>query len=142
MESVSSNSAPAHSAPANSVSKGMAPTDNRRQNPRLMVHWRARLMVQAPKYVEAEVIDVSENGMGLRCQHRVREHQTYDFAVAIPDVLEWDRHDVVQFRAVVQSVVLSGTSFRVGVQFVSMPSSLRTKIHQWMKLSGSRLLAA
>jgi hypothetical protein len=39
-------------------------------------------------------------------------------------------------------VVLSGSCFRVGVQFVSMPSQLRSKIHQWMKLSGARLLAA
>lgn len=114
--------------------------DQRRNEPRVAVNWRARVMVASPRFVEATVIDISPGGMGLHCDHRVRERQVYDFAVAVPNLLEWDRFEVVQLRAVVQSVVLSGAKFRLGVQFVSIDPAAKALIQQWA--TGHRRLFA
>jgi c-di-GMP-binding flagellar brake protein YcgR len=114
--------------------------DQRRTEPRVVVNWRARVMVATPRFIEATVIDISPGGMGLHCDHRVRERQVYDFAVAVPNLLEWDRFEVVQLRAVVQSVVLSGAKFRLGVQFVSIDPAAKALIQQWA--TGHRRLFA
>ena len=126
---------PASGTPASPMS-----AEQRRTEPRVVVNWRARVMVASPRYVEATVIDISPGGMGLHCDHRVRERQVYDFAVAVPNLLEWDRFEVVQLRALVQSVVLSGPKFRLGVQFVSIDPAAKALIQQWA--TGHRRLFA
>lgn len=115
--------------------------DSRRKNPRAMVNWRARLMVAPPRFIEASVVDVSEGGMGMHCDQRVREHQVYDFAVAVPNILEWDRHQVIQARAVVKSVVLAGQRFRLGVQWVAIPPAAKELIRLWVKGAASNAFA-
>jgi c-di-GMP-binding flagellar brake protein YcgR len=114
----------------------------RRTTPRLMVNWHTRIMVDAPRFIEASVIDISEGGVGIHCDQRVRENQVYEFAVSVPNFIEWDRHQAIQFKGVVQSVVLSGDKFRLGVQFVSISPPAKSLIMAWLAGAGQRLLAA
>jgi c-di-GMP-binding flagellar brake protein YcgR len=115
--------------------------DARRKTARAMVNWRARLMVAPPRFIDASVVDVSEGGMGMHCDQRVREHQVYDFAVAVPNILEWDRHQVIQARAVVKSVVLAGQRFRLGVQWVAIPPAAKELIRIWVRGAASNAFA-
>jgi c-di-GMP-binding flagellar brake protein YcgR len=115
--------------------------EQRRVTPRMMVNWRARVLVAPPKFVDATVIDLSEGGMGLHCDHRVRHNQVYEFAVAVPTVAEWDRHQVIQARAVVKSAVLAGQRFRLGVQFVTIGPAAQGLIRAWIKNSANNAFA-
>jgi hypothetical protein len=115
--------------------------EQRRRTPRMMVSWRARVLVAPPKFVDATVIDLSEGGMGLHCDHRVRQNQVYEFAVAVPNLAEPDRHQVIQARAVVKSAVLAGQRFRLGVQFVAIGPAAQRLIRSWMKNSSSNAYA-
>jgi hypothetical protein len=108
----------------------------RRAAPRIAVNWRARVMVSAPRFVDATVIDLSEGGLGMHCEQRVREHQVYDLAVAVPNHLQWDRFEVIQLRGSVKSVVLSGGKFRLGVQFVAISTAARKLMQPWIKAGG------
>ena len=109
----------------------------RRASPRITVNWRARVMVAAPRFVDATVIDISEGGLGMQCEQRVREHQVYDMAVAVPNHLEWDRFEVIQLRGSVKSVVLAGRGFRLGIQFVAISTAARKLMQPWIKAGGS-----
>jgi hypothetical protein len=116
-----------------SLAVGDSPPTSRRRSPRRHVNWRARVMIDAPRFADAQVVDISEDGLGMTSDVRVREHQVYDLAVAIPSILEWDRFQVVQFKAMVKSVILSGSRFRIGLEFVAIGGAAKELIGMWMR---------
>jgi hypothetical protein len=109
-------------------------TDHRyRRIPRRPVSWRARVMVQAPQFAEAMVINLSPEGLGIRCFAPVQADKIYPVAVAVPHLNDQHQTQVIQFKGLVRSVILSEGAYRIGMEYASILPPDQQLLHDWIR---------
>ncbi len=103
-----------------------------REQIRVMVSWRARLVLAPNVFEEAKVINISEGGMGLIVERPYQAGTRLDVAIAIPSLTDRSRLHYAQTQCRVAFHVLSSKQFQIGLQFVSIDGATKKLIHQWL----------
>ncbi|MES2092109.1 MAG: PilZ domain-containing protein [Pseudomonadota bacterium] len=103
-----------------------------REQHRVMVSWRARLVLGPNLFEDAKVTNISEGGMGLIVERPFPDGARLDVAIAIPALTDRTRLHYAQVQCRVAFNVLSNKQFRIGVQFLSIDSASKQLIHQWL----------
>ena len=106
--------------------------DNRR-DPRYPVAWPARLDLGGGQMLDVKVRDISESGLGLRCERPMPAQVQLPIIVGVPDL-----HDPTRLQAVpgvvgLVFVVMSGHEWRLGAQWVQLGDPARSLLRQWIK---------
>ena len=106
--------------------------DNRRE-PRYPVAWPARLDLGGGQMLDVKVRDISESGLGLRCERPMPAQVQLPIIVGVPDL-----HDPTRLQAVpgvvgLVFVVMSGHEWRLGAQWVQLSDPARSLLRQWIK---------
>jgi hypothetical protein len=107
--------------------------EERRGGPRAPVNWRARIMVEPPRFVEVKVLDISEAGIGMTSEQRVPESGSFEMALAIPSPVDREKLQVVQVKIRIVSSLLTGGRFRIGAQFVRIDPAAKELVMFWIR---------
>jgi c-di-GMP-binding flagellar brake protein YcgR len=105
----------------------------RRQQPRVLVHWK--VVIAAGGHVfEGHAVDVCMGGMTLLSPNRMDEKQHCKVQFSIPGLGKGEAR-LVQLDAVVTNVVLAAHQyeFRVGVGFLSLAGADQTALESFLK---------
>ncbi|ACB33530.1 type IV pilus assembly PilZ [Leptothrix cholodnii SP-6] len=105
--------------------------DNRRE-PRYTVNWPARLDLGNGQLVEVKVRDISESGLGLRCERPLPEHARLKITVGVPDLHDPTRLQAVPGTVKLVFVVMSGHEWRLGAQWAELGEPARQLLKQWI----------
>ncbi len=105
--------------------------DNRRE-PRYPVAWPARLELGQGQVVEVKVRDISESGLGLRCERPMPEHARLKIVVGVPDLHDPTRLQAVPGTVQLVFVVMSGHEWRLGAQWAELGEPARQLLKQWI----------
>lgn len=104
-----------------------------RQDPRVNVSWAARLVVGPQAYLEARVVNVSSNGLGLVCETAFPEGATIHLMIAMPDVQDRGRYTYPQMQAKVVFQVIKGAKFRLGTQLLKIDPTTKAMLGKWVE---------
>lgn len=112
-------------------------TNNRqidaRQEPRVNVSWRTRVVMSDGQVNDARIRDISENGLGLVISERIAAHQPLSLSVLMPDVEDPSRVYQVNCTVMPVFVVLQGHDYRIGAQWQTMPEAARALVKAWVR---------
>lgn len=103
-----------------------------RQDPRVNVSWAARVVVGPQAYLEARVVNISNNGLGLVCETAFREGATINVMIALPDVQDRGRYTYPQMQAKVVFQIIKGSKFRLGTQLVKVDPAVKAMLAKWV----------
>ncbi|BBP00099.1 PilZ domain-containing protein [Sulfuriferula nivalis] len=93
--------------------------EERRQEPRIAVNWRAAIMFKAakgPLRVFGYVRDISLSGMRVECDQTIATTQPVHIMIEIPSKDPQYETDVIQVHAIIRNSILSQNMYRMGLQ--------------------------
>ncbi|MFA5170003.1 MAG: PilZ domain-containing protein [Sulfuriferula sp.] len=93
--------------------------DERRQEPRLSVSWRAALMfntAKGPLRVFGYIKDISVSGLRVECDQTIITTQPVHIIIEIPSKDPQYEADVIQIYAAIRNSILSQDKYRLGLQ--------------------------
>jgi hypothetical protein len=103
-----------------------------RREPRLSVHWRARLQLPDGRSIDVRITNISESGMGLIAREAVPAGATLPIAVQVPDPSGVTRATEVAGRVKVAYAVVRGYEFGVGLVWVERGQQERALMSRWI----------
>jgi hypothetical protein len=104
-----------------------------RREPRYPVAWPARLDLGNGQWLDVKVRDISESGLGLRCERPLPSHVQLPIMVGVPDLNDPTRLQAVPGKVGLVFVVMSGPEWRLGAQWVQLSDPARNLLKQWIK---------
>ena len=106
---------------------------DQRREPRVPVAWPARLDLGGGQVVDVRVRDISESGVGLRCDRPIAVDSHLHITLGVPDLNDPKHLQAVPGRLAIMFVVMSGDEWRVGGQWLELSPPARSLMHQWMQ---------
>jgi PilZ domain len=103
-----------------------------RREPRLAVHWRARLLLPDGRGIDVRIKDISDSGMGLTARDAVPAGTTLSITVQVPDPGGTARATEVAGQVKVAYAVLRGYEFGVGTIWVEREPQARALMSRWI----------
>ncbi len=104
-----------------------------RQGPRANVSWAARIAMGPQAYLEARVVNVSEEGLCLVCEQAFADGAVLNVLIALPDPADRSRYTYPSLQTRVVFHVLKGTKVRVGTRILSTDPATKSALAQWVK---------
>jgi hypothetical protein len=104
-----------------------------RQGPRVTVSWAARIVVGPQSFLEARVINVSSDGLGLVCERAFQDGSPLHVLIAMPDPADRSKYHYPSVQARVVFHVVKGSKFRLGARFAQMDAHARALIDKWVQ---------
>lgn len=104
-----------------------------RQSPRVNVSWAARVVIGPQSYLDARVINISGDGLGLVCERAFAEGVMLQVLMAMPDPADRSKYHYPSLHAKVMFHVVKGGKFRIGTRFAKMDPPIKDMIEQWVK---------
>lgn len=104
-----------------------------RQGPRANVSWAARVVTGPQSYLEARVVNVSDDGLCLVCEQAFADGAVLNVLIALPDPADRSRYTYPSLQARVVFHVLKGAKVRVGTRVLSTDPATKAAIAQWVK---------
>jgi PilZ domain len=103
-----------------------------RRELRFPVAWPARLDLGNNQLLDVKVRDISESGLGLRCDRPLPSHVQLPITVGVPDLNDPTRLQAVPGIVALAFVVMSGHEWRLGAQWVQLSDPARNLFKQWI----------
>ena len=104
-----------------------------RQSPRVNVSWAARVVTGPQSYLDARVINISGDGLGLVCERAFAEGVMLQVLMAMPDPADRSKYHYPSLHAKVMFHVVKGGKFRIGTRFAKIDPPIKDMIEQWVK---------
>lgn len=117
---VVTDSAPQHAADA-------------RQTPRVNVSWAARIVTGPQSYMDARIINISADGLGVVCEKAFPEGVVLQVLMAMPDPNDRSKYYYPAVQSRVMFHVVKGSKFRIGTRFAKIDQPVKDMIEQWVK---------
>lgn len=108
---------------------------DQRREPRVPVTWPARLDLGGGQMLDVRVRDISESGIGLRCDRPIGVNSRLHATLGVPDLDDPKRLQAVPCTLTIMFVVMSGDEWRVGGQWLELSPQARALMRQWMQRS-------
>jgi PilZ domain len=102
-----------------------------RTNSRINVVWRAAIQVAPGKIVPAKIINFSMGGVLLQCGHLLKDGQTYQMMMEVPEHRDASHRTQVVCKATCTYTILSGNEYRAGMRYFDIPSQHEALIASW-----------
>ena len=102
----------------------------RRRHPRIPVHAEAGIAYSNVENAGATLIDLTEEGTALQCQHKLPASEKVYFQFTLPG-----HSSVIRLAG---EVVWQDSSGRVGVRFVDVPQTSRKLLKEWLRQNAFR----
>lgn len=104
-----------------------------RQSPRVNVSWAARIVTGPQSYMDARIINVSSDGLGLVCEKAFPEGIVLHVLMAMPDPTDRSKYHYPSLVARVMFHVAKGGKFRIGTRFAKIDQPVKDMIELWVK---------
>ena len=115
-----------------------APTQMR-QEPRVSVTWRARVLVSAQDFLEGRTHNLSEKGVGLIMPRSFPPGTILTTALAVPQPNDRSLIKPVMLQIKVAFSVASGDLFKIGAQILKIDPNDQKLIDEWVNRLGTRM---
>lgn len=102
-----------------------------RTSPRSNVNWRAAVLVAAGQIVPAKVLNFSGNGIQLQCGVALKEKQTYQMMMEVPQQRDASQRVQVVCKATCLYTILSGSEYRAGMKYFDVPPQHDALLSSW-----------
>jgi hypothetical protein len=110
-----------------------APRIDDRKEPRIPVSWRGQLVMPNGLRDNVRVRDISESGLGMVAPNPVPNGSVITISMGVPDLTDPSRTITVTGKVCVAFVVIQGHDYRIGGQWVDLPSAQRDMIKMVIK---------
>lgn len=110
-----------------------------RQEPRVSVTWRARVLVSAQDFLEGRTHNLSEKGVGLIMPRSFPPGTILTTALAVPQPNDRSLIKPVMLQIKVAFSVASGDLFKIGAQILKIDSNDQKLIDEWVNRLGTRM---
>lgn len=104
-----------------------------RQGPRANVSWAARVVLTPQSYVEARVVNVSADGLGLVCEKAFPDGVLLHILIALPDPADRSKYHYPDLHTKVMFHVAKGGKFRMGTRFARIDPAMKALIETWVQ---------
>jgi len=104
-----------------------------RLGPRANVSWAARVVLNPQSYVEARVVNVSADGLGLVCERAFPDGAMLHILIALPDPLDRSKYHYPDLHTKVMFHVAKGGKFRMGTRFARIDPGMKALIEAWVQ---------
>lgn len=104
-----------------------------RQSPRVNVSWAARVVTGPQSYLEARIINVSADGLGIVCERAFSDGMILQVLIAMPDPADRSKYHYPSLVAKVMFHVAKGGKFRIGTRFAKIDQPVKDMIELWVK---------
>ncbi|MGQ0598178.1 PilZ domain-containing protein [Aquabacterium sp.] len=118
--------------PATDLTSQQQATDAR-LGPRANVSWAARVVLNPQSYVEARVVNVSADGLGLVCERAFPDGAMLHILIALPDPLDRSKYHYPDLHTKVMFHVAKGGKFRMGTRFARIDPGMKALIETWVQ---------
>ena len=122
------SSAAAPKAPAAAKSK-----DDNRKEPRVRANWQARVLLASDRFVELNLFDLSESGIGLISEVGIPAHSVLNIALAVPGLNDPGKITPVSGTIKTTHMTVRGHYIHCGALWVEIPTASRDLINQWVR---------
>jgi hypothetical protein len=106
---------------------------DQRREPRVPVVWPGRIDLGGGQSMEVRVRDISESGVGLRCDRPIPIDSRLNVTLGVPDLNDPKRLQAVPGALRVMFVVMAGDEWRVGCQWLELSPAGRALMQQWLQ---------
>ena len=106
--------------------------DNRRET-RVRANWQARVLLATDRFVELNVFDLSESGIGLISEIGIPAHSVLRIALAVPGLNDPGKITPVSGTIKTAHMTVKGHYIHCGGLWVEIPSASRDLINQWVR---------
>jgi len=110
-----------------------------RQEPRVSVTWRARVLVSAQDFLEGRTHNLSEKGVGLIMPRSFAIGAILTTALAVPQPNDRSLIKPVMLQIKVAFSVASDDLFKIGAQIVKIDPNDQKLIDEWVNRLGTRM---
>ncbi|MBI2732357.1 MAG: PilZ domain-containing protein [Aquabacterium sp.] len=104
-----------------------------RQSPRVNVSWAARIVLNPQSYLEARIVNVSAEGLGLVCERAFPDGAMMHILIALPDPADRSKYHYPDVHAKVMFHVVKSTKFRIGTRFARIDPKVKALIDAWVQ---------
>jgi hypothetical protein len=102
-----------------------------RSAPRTNVSWRAAILVAPGKIVPAKVTNFSVDALKLQCAHILRDGETYQMMMEVPNKHDASDRTQVICKAKCLYSTLSENEYRAGMKYFEVPAQHDALLHTW-----------
>ena len=106
--------------------------DNRKES-RVRANWQARVLLANDRIVELNVLDLSENGIGLITEVGIPAHSVLNVALAVPGLNDPLKITPVSGTIKTTHMTVKGHYIHCGGMWVQVPADGRDLINQWVR---------
>jgi hypothetical protein len=94
------------------------------------VSWRAAIKL-ADGIVPAKVVNIAGTGFQLQCASPLRDGQTYQMMMEVPEPKDASQRTQVVCKASCSYTILSGSEYRAGMRFVEVEPHHHNLLNNW-----------
>lgn len=95
--------------------------------------WAARVVTGPQSYLEARIINVSADGLGVVCERAFSDGMMLHVLIAMPDPNDRSKYHYPSLVAKVMFHVAKGGKFRIGTRFAKIDQPVKDMIELWVK---------
>ena len=106
--------------------------DNRRES-RVRANWQARVLLSTDRFVQLNVFDLSESGIGLISEIGIPANSVLPIALAVPGLNDPTRITPVSGTIKTTHMTVKGHYIHCGGLWVEIPTASRDLINQWVR---------
>ena len=111
-----------------------------RQLPRTNVVWRAAYLIDAGKYAQLKIINVSEGGVAAISENRFKMDQQLQMVLEIPHPDGGGKWIHAPAKGVIVHTILSGDAYKIGVKFTEIDTNHKGLIKTWVAKLNSPIM--
>lgn len=102
-----------------------------RNFPRTNVNWRAAIQIAPGQIVGAKVVNFAGGGIQLQCGVMLKEQQTYQMMMEVPQQRDASQRTQVVCQATCLYTILSGSAYRAGLKYFDIPAQHHALLASW-----------
>lgn len=102
-----------------------------RSDQRINVSWPAAIQLVPGRIVSAKIINFSTNGLRLQCAVLLKDGQTYQMMMEVPDHRNASLRTKVTCKATCMYVLLSDGAYHAGMRYFDVPTQHQALINSW-----------
>lgn len=102
-----------------------------RSNPRLSVSWRGAVLFAPGKIIPAKIINFSLGGIQLQCANLLRDGETYQMMMEVPDKRDASKRTQVVCKGKIMYALLSGNEYRAGIKYSGVAAEHHALLESW-----------
>lgn len=102
-----------------------------RSTPRSNVSWRSAILISSGNIIPAKVVNFSAAGIQLECDRLLKDGQTYQMMMEVPDQRDASARTQVICKVTCLYALLSGSEYRAGMKYFEVPPQHQALLKSW-----------